>query len=72
MSARREFRRKEAGEDRNKQEARAVTGSSTGLKLLDRDPGAGSTLWSGGPASQFAVARQFMEVRAKTAGVWEL
>jgi hypothetical protein len=72
MSARREFRRREAGEDRNKQEARAAPGSSTGLKLLDRDPGAGRTLWSGGPASQFAVARQFMEVRAKTAEVWEL
>ncbi|KAJ1402329.1 hypothetical protein B484DRAFT_405440 [Ochromonadaceae sp. CCMP2298] len=70
MSAKRDSRRREDGVQRNKQEAR--TAASPGLKLLDKDPGAGSTLWSSGPASQFVVARQIMEVRAKAAGVWEL
>jgi hypothetical protein len=67
MSAKREFRN-----DRSKVGGRAAPSPSAGLRLLDRDSGDGSTLWSHGPASQFVVAKQYMEVRAKQAGVWEL
>ncbi|KAJ1429658.1 hypothetical protein B484DRAFT_396272 [Ochromonadaceae sp. CCMP2298] len=41
------------------------------MRLLEKDPGADQPVWYGGPASNFVVARRFLETRAKDEGVWE-
>jgi hypothetical protein len=39
------------------------------MRLLEKDPGQDQPIWLGGAASNFVVARKFMETRAKASAV---
>lgn len=66
MSGKKDFRAGRSGEKSFPE------GSKQGVKLMERDPGAEFPVWTHGPASAFVVAQQFMEARAKAAGVFDI